>query len=264
MRLRTAKAARVCSASSWFVGATRGCRLQAGEVSNCEKGMHLLSSTAASFRVRFHFTWYLSAPVKLVVPLGRWTGHPVFPQLGGEMYWAAIRQGLKMSVATHGGWCSLTEAVEKEFLGVFLLAAGDVPYFRGRTLGHKVVWKACRGPWRDTYPRVTFQAHAWHRNCRVCKDMPTAGQRSAALLLSNGDQDDLRSLGMAKNACFGTTSAPVDAVARALVEVSGWVVCVPLRCCLMRLMELEASHMADQAIRMARRRRQRWLEDNTQ
>ena len=66
--------------------------------------------------------------------------------------------------------------------------AGD---FCGRSRGQKLVWKACKSPWCDKFPRGSYEMQSWRR-----KHILTARQRLDESLLGEGHTDHTRTVGL--------------------------------------------------------------------
>ena len=114
-------------------------------------------------------------------------------------------------------WTSVIDAVEEEELAdAFSIAHEAAGSCRGRFQGQKLVWRACRSPWCDKFPRGSYEMQSRRRKSRVCKHIITARQRHDELLLGDGHIDHTRILGLVHEGQTGTQAGRCSHEPRAM------------------------------------------------
>ena len=91
--------------------------------------------------------------------------------------WDAVRQRVQASERPQEGWATFIDAVEEDFIDIFLIAPDVAEAYRGRSHYQRLVWKACKSPWCDKFPRGTHEMQAWRRKACICGHILTARQR---------------------------------------------------------------------------------------
>ena len=91
-----------------------------------------------------------------------------------DLDWDPVRRRVQAAAGAQAGWTSFIDAVEEELVGAFLIAPDEAGAFCGRSQGQKLVWKACKSPWCDKFPRGSCEMQSWRRKSRICKHILTA------------------------------------------------------------------------------------------
>ena len=168
-----------------------------------------------------------------------------------DMDWDPVRQRVQAAVA------SFIEAVEEELVDAFFDSARS----------------GCNSPWCDKFPRGSHKMQSWRRKARICKHILTARQRLDESLLGERRTDHTRTVELvhelarqAHKLAFVPVSLILSARRqffwkhrlRTIATLPDWMI---------RIMEAEASGLADQALRVqqqaARRSWRAWLDENT-
>ena len=79
--------------------------------------------------------------------------------------WDLVRQCVQAAARAQAVWTSFVDA--------FWMADA----FCGRSQGQKLVRKACKSTWCDTFSRGSHEMQSWRRKARICKHILTARQR---------------------------------------------------------------------------------------
>ena len=193
-----------------------------------------------------------------------------------DLDWDPVRRRVQAAAGAQAGWTSFIDAVEEELVDAFLIAPEEADAFCGRSQGQKLVWKACKSPWCDKFPRGSYEMQSWRRKARICKHILTARQRLDELLLGEEHIDHTRTLGLVHELLVLARQAhKLAAVPVSLVQCARRQSFWKLRlrtiatqpAWMMQIMEAEATGLADQALRVqqqaARRSWRAWLEENT-
>ena len=173
-------------------------------------------------------------------------------------------------------WTSFIDAVEEEFADAFLTAHDAAGSFRGWSQGQKLVWRSCKSPCCNKFPRGSHEMQSWSRKSRIGKHILTARQRLDELLLGDGQIDHTRTLGLVHPLLVLARQAhKLAAVPMSLVQCARRQTFWKLRlrtiaaqpAWMIQLVEAEATDLADQALRVqqqaARRSWRARLEKNT-
>ena len=120
-----------------------------------------------------------------------------------DLDWDLVRR-VQAAAGAQAGWTSFIVAVEEELVDAFLIASEEAGAFCGRSQGQKLVWKACKSPWCDKFPRGSYEMQSWRRKARICKHSYTARQRLDELLLEEGHIDHIGHFGTGPRAVGGS------------------------------------------------------------
>ena len=112
-----------------------------------------------------------------------------------DMDWDSVRQCVQEAERSQAGWAAFIDAVEEELIDAFLIPSDAAEAYRGRSQGQRLVWKACKSPWCDKFPRGTHEMQAWRRKARICRCILTARQRFDEMLRGEFPFDRGRAFG---------------------------------------------------------------------
>ena len=79
-----------------------------------------------------------------------------------DLDWDLVRRRVQAALGAQAGWTSFIDA-EEELVDAFLIALDEAGAFCGRSQGQELVWKACKSPWRDKFPRGSYGMQSWRR-----------------------------------------------------------------------------------------------------
>ena len=180
-----------------------------------------------------------------------------------DMDWDPVRRRVQAAVGAQAGWTSFIDAVEEELVDAFLIVPDQARLSCVRSQDQTLAWKAINSPWCDKFPRGSHEMQSWRRKARICKHILTARQRLDESLLGERRTDHTRTVGLVHELLVLARQAHKLAV----VPVS-LILCARRQPdWMIRIMEAEASGLADQASRLqqqaARRAWRAWLEENT-
>ena len=138
----------------------------------CEAAAHISQHIAPHRPVRIVVSTRLIQPMKRV--MSRPNNWPADRPSGCRKR-DPVRWRVQAAAGAQAEWTSFIDAVE-ELVDAFLIALDEAGAFCARSQGQKLVWKACKCPWCDKFPRGSYEMQSWRRTSRICKHILTARQ----------------------------------------------------------------------------------------